>query len=196
MPDPLVPVDIRPLAASLHSKGLIADNSETGERDLNYLPPLDYTLEVLLGTDPPPPPTYCSQPSPAQVQEQTAGNMTGRRSTRAGSSRASSIARSDLGQATPRRSTRNNPILEESPLPPPLPALASVPSRGSTSYGSSIAALPVDFRRSGHGGDLTETLTDILGTVQENIQTTYGYNPHPPNPPGSEGTYPNPCFIY
>lgn len=107
------------------------------------------------------------------------------------------MAGSDLGQATPRRSTRNHPVLDGSPLPPPLPSLASVPALGSTSYGSSIAAMPVDFRRPGHGSDLTETLTDILGTVQENIQSTYGYSSNPPNPPGSEGTYPNPyLFIH
>jgi hypothetical protein len=73
-------------------------------------------------------------------------------------------------------------------------------SRGSTSYGSSIAALPADFRRSGQGRDLTETLTDILGTVQENIQAEYGFNQNPPKPPigkgpqaplGGEGTYLN-----
>lgn len=109
--------------------------------------------------------------------------MSGRRSTRAASSRASSVAGSDLGQATPRRSTRHNPVPDISPLP----ALGPLASRGSTSYGSSIAALPAEFRRSGHGRDLTETLTDILGTVQENIQAEYGLNPNPPNPPTGMG---------
>jgi hypothetical protein len=182
-------VDIRPLATFLHSERLIADNSDTGERDINILPPIDYTLEVLLWSDSPPPPTYRSQPSPGQVLKLRAENMTGRKTTRAASSRASSIAGSELGQATPRRSTRNHPVLDGSPLPPPLPALASIPARGSTSYGSSITALPVDFRRTSPGRDLTATLTDILGTVQENIQATYGYNPNAPKPSGSEGTY-------
>lgn len=92
--------------------------------------------------------------------------MSTRRSTRAASSRASSVAGSDIG-ATPRRSTRNRPNPDGSPLP----ALAP---RESTSYGSSIAVLPTDIRRRGPERGLTETLTGILGTVQENLQSQYG----------------------
>jgi hypothetical protein len=178
-----VSLDLRQLAAFLYSDGLRTDSSETGKTNTHYLPPLDYTLKVLLGRDSSPPPANPTQPSPPQAHEQTVRIMTGRRSTRAASSRASSVAGSDLGQATPRRSTRNNPVPDVSPLP----ALGPLASRGSTSYGSSIAALPVDFRRSGHGRDLTETLTDILGTVQENIQAEYGFPQNPPNPPNGRG---------
>jgi hypothetical protein len=160
-----------------------ADSSETGVTGTEYLTPLNYTLEALLGRDSSLPPANPFEPNPTQVQEQTSRNMSGRRSTRAASSRASSVAGSDLGRATPRRSTRNIPVPDISPLP----ALGPLASRGSTSYGSSIAALPVDFRRSGHGRDLTETLTDILGTVQENIQAEYGFNPNPPKPPTDSG---------
>jgi hypothetical protein len=189
------PLGIRSLGAFSYSDGPRANSSEIGETNSYYLPPLDHTLEVLLGSRDSPPPGYPSQESPAQVYEESVRNMSGRRSTRAASSRASSVAGSDLGQATPRRSTRNNPITDGSPLP----ALAP---RGSTSYGSSIAALPVDLRRSGHGRDLTETLTDILGTVQENIQSEYGLPPNPPIPTtgtglqapfGTEGTCLNFC---
>jgi hypothetical protein len=102
--------------------------------------------------------------------------MSGRRSTRAASSRASSVVGSDVG-LTPRRSTRNNPAGNPGTNADgsPLPALAP---RESTSYGSSIAVLPTDIRRKGHERDLTETLAGILGTVQENIQTQYGGPPY------------------
>jgi hypothetical protein len=46
-----VSLDLRQLAAFSYSDGLRTNFSETGEINTHYLPPLDYTLEVLLGRD-------------------------------------------------------------------------------------------------------------------------------------------------
>jgi hypothetical protein len=86
--------------------------------------------------------------------------MSARRTTRATSSRASSVAPSDI-TATPRRSNRTNRA--RSPLP-------LVNPRESTSYGSGIAALPTEIRRRAHEQDLTETLAGILGPAHEQYQ--------------------------
>jgi hypothetical protein len=87
--------------------------------------------------------------------------MSARRITRAASSRASSVAASDVGseitvtKRTPRRSGRN--------LPPVNP-------RESTSYGSSTAVVPSEIDRREHERDLTETLAEILGPTYQNYE--------------------------
>lgn len=127
---------------------------------------ISYANKSTIGSIPPPKSNYINHQLSALLQSGDTPprlspdleTMGPKRATRA-SSRASSAGPSapptPVPAATPRRTQRKLP---------------SVNTRESTSYGTSIAAVPSEIARRELQRDLTSTLADILGPAQQNFQ--------------------------